>query len=186
MTGLPAFRTKVPMRPDQAHPVRLADYRPPDWLVETVELDIALDPKATRVRASLMLRPNGGLPAPLILDGGALDLRSIALDGLPLSPEQFAAAPDRLSIAQPPQRRFRLDIETLVNPAANTQLMGLYRSGSIYCTQCEAEGFRRIAYFMDRPDVMAVYTVRIEADKDEAPVLLANGNLLQSGDIEGT
>ena len=174
------------MRTDQARPVRLADYRPPDWLVETVDLDIALDPKATRVRATLMLRPNGRPPAPLVLDGDALDLRSIALDGEALSPEQYAAAPEQLTIAQPPQRLFRLEIETLVNPAANTQLMGLYRSGSIYCTQCEAEGFRRITYFMDRPDVMAVYTTRIEADKDEAPVLLANGNLVERGEIAGT
>jgi len=174
------------MRTDQARPVRLADYRPPDWRVEAVELDIALNPKATRVRATLMLRPNGGPPAPLVLDGDALELRSIVLDGHALSPDQYAAAPQQLTIAQPPPRPFRLEIETLVNPSANTQLMGLYRSGSIYCTQCEAEGFRRITYFMDRPDVMAVYTTRIEADKDEAPVLLSNGNLVEHGEIAGT
>src|SRR5439155_1099349 len=86
---------------------------------------------------------------------------------------------------QPPQRRFRLEIETVVDPSANTQLSGLYRSGAIYCTQCEAEGFRRITYFPDRPDVMAVYTTRIEAEKAEAPVLLANGNLVTSGDVPG-
>jgi len=96
------------------------------------------------------------------------------------------ATPDRLTIAQPPHRPFRLEIETLVDPSANTQLSGLYRSGAIYCTQCEAEGFRRITYFPDRPDVMAVYTTRIEADKGAAPVLLANGNLTASGDIAGT
>jgi aminopeptidase N len=174
------------MRPEQARPVRLVDYRPPDWLAESVALDIALDPKATRVRATLMLRPNGGQPAPLVLDGDALDLRSVTVDGQPLSPEQYVAAPDQLSIAQPPQRLFRLEIETLLNPSANTQLMGLYRSGSIYCTQCEAEGFRRITYFMDRPDVLAVYTTRIEADKAEAPVLLANGNLVESGEVAGS
>src|ERR1700736_6657614 len=186
MTDLPTLKTKLPMRTDQARPVRLADYHPPDWLVETVELDIVLDPKATRVRATLRLRPNGGPPAPLVLDGDALDLRAIALDGRALSPEQYAATPEQLTIAQPPPRPFRLEIETLVNPSANTQLMGLYRSGSIYCTQCEAEGFRRITYFMDRPDVMAVYTTRIEADKNEAPVLLANGNLVERREIAGT
>ena len=85
--------------------------------------------------------------------------------------------PDGLTIAQPPHRPFTLEIETLVDPQANTQLSGLYRSSGNYCTQCEAEGFRRITYFPDRPDVMAVYTTRIEADKAEAPVLLANGNL---------
>src|SRR5436190_13607266 len=174
------------MRTEESRPVRLTDYRPPDWLVETVELDIALHPEVTRVRANLTLRPNGsgGAPAPLVLDGDALTLRSIKLDGASLSDEQYVAAPDRLTISQPPQRRFRLEIETVVDPSANTQLQGLYRSGSIYCTQCEAEGFRRITYFPDRPDVMAVYTTRIEAEKAQAPVLLANGNLIASGDLE--
>src|SRR5205807_1687115 len=125
-------------------------------------------------------------PAPLILDGEQLDLRSLKLDGVALAPELYAAAPDRLTIAQPPQRPFVLDIETIVDPSANTQLMGLYRSSGTYCTQCEAEGFRRITYFPDRPDVMAVFTTRVEADKDEAPVLLANGNFVRSGDVAGT
>ena len=176
------------MRTEEARPVRLEDYRPPDWLVETVELDVTLDPVATRVRATLTLRPNGNgaAPAPLVLDGDALDLRALKLDGAALPPEQFVATADRLTIAQPPHRPFRLEIETVVDPSANTQLMGLYRSGPIYCTQCEAEGFRRITYFPDRPDVMAVYTTRIEAEKADAPVLLANGNLIASGDVPGT
>jgi len=175
------------MRPEDSRPVRLADYRPPEWLVETVELDIALDREATRVRATLALRPNanGAPPAPLVLDGEALALQSIRLDGAPLPAEQYVATPDRLTIAQPPQQAFRLELETLVNPSANTELLGLYRSGAIYCTQCEAEGFRRITYFPDRPDVMAVYTTRIEAEKADAPTLLANGNLIASGDLEG-
>src|SRR5437899_2314935 len=176
------------MRTEQGRPVRLEDYRPPDWLVESVELDVSLDPTATRVRAALTLRPNGNgaAPAPLMLDGEALTLRALKLDGAALPPEQFVATPDQLTIAQPPQRRFRLEIETVVDPSANTQLLGLYRSGAIYCTQCEAEGFRRITYFPDRPDVMAVYTTRIEAEKADAPVLLANGNLVASGDVPGT
>jgi len=176
------------MRTEEARPVRLEDYRPPDWLVETVELDVTLDPVATRVRATLTLRPNGkrAAPAPLMLDGDALELRALKLDGAALPPEQFVATADRLTIAQPPHRPFRLEIETVVDPSANTQLMGLYRSGPIYCTQCEAEGFRRITYFPDRPDVMAVYTTRIEAEKADAPVLLANGNLIASGDVPGT
>ena len=90
------------------------------------------------------------------------------------------------TIPQPPHRNFVLEIETVTNPSANTQLMGLFRSSGTYCTQCEAEGFRRITYFPDRPDVMAVYTTRIEADKDEAPMLLANGNLVEHGEIAGT
>ena len=176
------------MRTEEARPIRLEDYRPPDWLVETVELDVLLDPAASRIRATLTLRPNsnGSAPAPLVLDGDAFNLRALKLDGAALPPEQFVATPDRLTIAQPPQRRFRLEIETVVDPSANTQLSGLYRSGAIYCTQCEAEGFRRITYFPDRPDVMAVYTTRLEADKAEAPVLLANGNLVASGDVPGT
>ena len=95
------------------------------------------------------------------------------------------ATPDSLTIPQPPNGPFTLEIETLVDPTANTQLSGLYRSSGTYCTQCEAEGFRRITYFPDRPDVMAVYTTRIEADKAEAPVLLSNGNLIESGDLAG-
>ena len=176
------------MRTEEARPVRLADYRPPEWQVDTVDLDIALDPTATRVRAKLNLRPNadGGPPAPLTLDGEELVLRSIALDGTALSPEQYVATADRLTIAQPPQGPFALEIETVLDPSANTELSGLYRSGTIYCTQCEAEGFRRITYFLDRPDVMAVYTTRIEATKAQAPVLLANGNLIAAGDIAGT
>ena len=176
------------MRTEEARPVRLADYRPPDWQVDTVDLDIALDPTATRVRAKLNLRPNadGGPPAPLTLDGEGLVLRSITLDGTALSSEQYVATADRLTIAQPPQGPFALEIETVLDPSANTELSGLYRSGTIYCTQCEAEGFRRITYFLDRPDVMAVYTTRIEATKAQAPVLLANGNLIAAGDIAGT
>jgi aminopeptidase N len=176
------------MRTEDARPVRLADYRPPDWLVETVDLDVSLDPTATTVRATLALKPNpeSAAPAPLVLDGEGLDLKSLKLDGAPLPPEQFVATGDRLTIAQPPQRPFRLEIETVVDPSANTELLGLYRSSGNYCTQCEAEGFRRITYFPDRPDVMAVYTTRIEAEKADAPVLLANGNLTSSGNVPGT
>ena len=175
------------MRTEEPRPIRLKDYRPPDWLIETVDLDVSLDPTATTVRSRLRLKPNSaGTPAPLVLDGEELKLRSLALDGKPLPSESFIATPDRLTIAQPPNRPFTLEIETVIDPAANTQLMGLYRAGATYCTQCEAEGFRRITYFLDRPDVMAVYTTRIEADKSEASVLLSNGNLIAQGDVPGT
>ena len=88
-------------------------------------------------------------------------------------------------IEKTPEGSFTLEIKTRVNPTANTQLSGLYRSGSAYCTQCEAEGFRRITYFLDRPDVLSVYTTRIEADKVEAPILLSNGNPAETGDLPG-
>jgi aminopeptidase N len=175
------------MRTEEHRPILLKDYRPPDWLIETVDLDVSLHQSATRVRSKLKVKPNvAGAPAPLVLDGEDLKLVSLAIDGKPLLPENFVAAPDRLTIAQPPNRHFELEIETIIDPVGNTQLMGLYRAGETYCTQCEAEGFRRITYFLDRPDVMAVYTTRIEAEKSEAPVLLANGNLVAKGDVPGT
>jgi len=175
------------MRTEEHRSVRLSEYRPPDWLVETVELDIKLHPTQTPVRATLRLKPNpaAGAPAPLQFDGDGLTLVSLKIDGTLLSTDRYVATPDGLTIAQPPHRAFTLEIETLVDPQANTQLSGLYRSSGTWCTQCEAEGFRRITYFPDRPDVMAVYTTRIEADKSEAPVLLANGNLKDSGDLSG-
>jgi aminopeptidase N len=176
------------MRTEQARPVRLQDYRPPDWLVDTVELDVMLHPTATRVRSTLRLRPNeaAGSLAPLVLDGDGLTLVSVSIDGEIVPSERYIATTDGLTIAQPPRGAFQLTIETTIDPTNNTQLMGLYRSGRTYCTQCEAEGFRRIAYFPDRPDVMAVYTTRIEAEKSDAPVLLANGNLIERGDIPNT
>ena len=132
----------------------------------------------------MKIKPNSAsAPAPLVLDGDELKLVSLALDGKPLPAESFVARPDKLTIAQPPRRAFELEIETAVDPTANTRLMGLYRAGTTYCTQCEAEGLRRITYFLDRPHVMAVYTTRIEADKSETPVLLANGNLIARGDV---
>jgi aminopeptidase N len=176
------------MRTDTPTPIRLIDYRPPDWLVDTVDLDVALHATATRVRSVLSLRPNplGQSEAPLILDGEELTLTSVWLDGAPLSADACIVARESLTIPHPPRRAFRLEIETEIDPSADTRLMGLYRSGGTYCTQCEAEGFRRITYFPDRPDVMAVYTTRVEADKNEAPVLLANGNMVARGDIAGT
>jgi len=175
------------MRTEEPRPVRLEDYRPPDWLVNTVDLDVSLDPERTRVRATLALEPNPNrvTGAPLVLDGDGLTLANVKLDGKLLAADEYRATPDRLTL-RAPARPLTLAIETIVDPSANTQLMGLYRSSGNYCTQCEAEGFRRITYFPDRPDVMAVFTTRVEADKDEAPVLLANGNFAGGGDVPGT
>jgi aminopeptidase N len=167
-------------------PVRLADYRPPEFLVDTVHLDIRLDPKATRVTARLALRPNGAGARTLSLVGDELKLVSVALDGAKLSPDGYRATPSLLAIEDVPDRAFTVEIETEIDPTHNTKLMGLYRTGAAYCTQCEAEGFRRITYFLDRPDVLAVYTTRIEARKTEAPILLANGNPIESAAVPGT
>src|SRR5689334_19860437 len=119
------------MRTDEPHPTRLQDYRPPDWLVDTVELDVSLDVSATRVRAALLLRPSrqAAAPAPLGLDGDGLRLVPLKLDGEARAPAQYVATPDRFSLAQPPERPFRLEIEARVDPSANTRVMGLYRSG---------------------------------------------------------
>ncbi|KAA5599854.1 aminopeptidase N [Blastochloris sulfoviridis] len=176
------------MRTEAARPVRLTDYRPPDWLVDTVDLDVRLHPTETLVTAKLALRPNpAGRPdAPIVLDGDGLTLTSIALDDWPLRPNAFEVTASTLTIPVPPPRPLALTLTTRLDPCANTQLMGLYRSRGTYCTQCEAEGFRRITYFPDRPDVLAVYTTRIEAERAEAPVLLANGNRIEAGDIAGT
>ena len=174
------------MRTDTAQSIRLKDYQPPDWLVETVSLDVTLHPTAARIRATLALKPNPrSASAPLILNGDGLSLTSLKLDGTVMAPDGYVATPESLTIAQPPNGPFNLEIETIVDPSANTQLSGLYRSNGTYCTQCEAEGFRRITFFPDRPDVMAVYTTRIEADKTEAPVLLSNGNLVEHGEAPG-
>ncbi|MFT0861559.1 aminopeptidase N [Ancylobacter sp. G4_0304] len=172
----------------EPQPIRLSDYRPPDWLVDTVDLDVRLHPSATRILARLAMRPNpAGRPgSPIVLDGDELVLKAVSLDGRALAGTAYVATPSALTILAPPQQPLVLEIETRLDPSANTKLMGLYRSSGTYCTQCEAEGFRRITYFPDRPDVLSVYTTRIEAERAEAPVLLGNGNLQESGEVEGT
>jgi aminopeptidase N len=176
------------MRDPEPRAIRLTEYRPPDWLIETVDLDVRLDPNATRVVATLKIHPNanGNGKAPLILDGDELTLVGLSLDGEKLGANSYAATPSSLTIYEPPQQPFALTIETVLDPSANTKLMGLYRSSGTYCTQCEAEGFRRISYFIDRPDVLAVYRTRIEAERHDAPVLLSNGNPIETGVIPGT
>jgi aminopeptidase N len=175
------------MKIETPRPVHLKDYRPPAYLIDKVDLLFALAPQATRVRSRLQMRPNPeatGRPGPLVLDGEAFELESIAIDGKALLPKSYKRAATSLTITDAPRAPFTLEIVTLVNPEANKALQGLYRTKGVYCTQCEAEGFRRLTYFLDRPDVLATYTVRIEADPHEAPVLLSNGNLLERGVIE--
>src|SRR5207344_1408812 len=170
-------------------PKLLKDYAPPNYLVDKVELDFALDPKATRVKSKLRLRSNpkaGAAGRPLVLDGEGLVLQSLALDGKPLGLDDYRLDEKSLTILSVPDRPFTVETVTLCDPEANTALSGLYRSRGTYCTQCEPEGFRRITFFLDRPDVLAIYTVRIEADAETAPVLLSNGNPVRAGKVPGT
>ncbi len=175
------------MKPETPKPILLKNYSPPPYLIDTVDLDVALHPTRTRVVSTLKLRPNPAAKtakAALVLDGELLELASIALDGKPLDTSDYKTTPQALTIARVPDRPFTLQIETYCNPDGNTALSGLYRSREIYTTQCEAEGFRRITYYLDRPDVLATYTTRIEAERS-VPVLLSNGNLMSKGKLAG-
>ncbi|WP_075217500.1 aminopeptidase N [Mongoliimonas terrestris] len=173
------------MRLETVEPVRLADYRPSDYAIDTVDLAVAFHEAETTVTATLALRRRDGTPpgAALLLDGDDITLGSVAIDGKVLPPETYTAAPEGLILQSPPADPFRLTLVTVLDPAANTKLMGLYRSNGVWCTQCEADGFRRITYFLDRPDVLSVYTLRMEADRAAAPVLLGNGNRVEAGDL---
>jgi aminopeptidase N len=167
------------------HPTLLAEYRPPDFVIDTVDLNFALGEDETRVESRLTVRrnPAAGTPqAPLRLDGEELELISIALDGAVLPPGRYRIESGALLIAETPDA-FTLDIAVRIKPQLNTALSGLYTSGGNFCTQCEAEGFRRITWFLDRPDVSARYRVRIEADKSRYPILLSNGNPAERGDL---
>ncbi len=173
------------MRTDTSQVIRLSDYQKPDWLIDKVDLDVTLDDSRTRVIANITFKMNpNGNSGPLVLDGDELVLESIALDGAQLPVSAYTIGRKTLTLRDTPKTSFTLTIITRLDPSANTQLMGLYRSSGIYCTQCEAEGFRRITYFIDRPDVMAIYTTRIVARKSDAPILLGNGNQVQAGDME--
>ncbi|MCB1520538.1 MAG: aminopeptidase N, partial [Hyphomicrobiaceae bacterium] len=176
------------MKTDTPRPIRLKDYNPPAYLIDTVDLDVHLDPRRTKVRSRLTVRRNPALTAPhgpLVLDGEHLELSLVRLDKQPLvAGKDFTVNDTSLTIAAPPTKPFRLEIVTYCDPASNKALQGLYLSRGVYCTQCEAQGFRRITYFADRPDVLSKYTVRIEADMAEAPVLLSNGNPLERGTLD--
>ncbi|HEY4275007.1 MAG TPA: aminopeptidase N [Rhizomicrobium sp.] len=171
------------MRTEEPRTIRLADYKAPDFRIQTIHLDFALDPEATRVKAKLaIIRKSAG--APLVLHGEELKLVSIAVDGRALDGSEYVLHARSLTIAQVPDR-FVLETECEIAPAANTALEGLYQSGGMFCTQCEPEGFRRITWFLDRPDNLSVFTVRIEAAKEQYPVLLSNGNRTEAGDLPG-
>jgi len=172
------------MRTEQPLAIRLADYQPPAFLIDSTELDMSLSPNATRVTAKLAMRRVGPQSEPLRLDGVRLKLVAITLDGEALAPDAYEVGADSLTIAETPTA-FILETVVEIEPAGNTALEGLYMSGGRFCTQCEAEGFRKITYFLDRPDVLSRYTVRIEADQSSYPRLLCNGNLVERGELEG-
>ena len=176
------------MKTDTPRPILLKDYKPSSYLIDTVSLDVVLHPTETRVSSRLKVRPNPkvtGRLGPLALDGETLSLVSIKIDSVALAASSYEVdASGGLTIAKPPGKPFTLEIVATCNPDANKALSGLYLSRGVYCTQCEAQGFRRITYFLDRPDILATYTTRIEADIEAAPVLLANGNLSERGTLD--
>ncbi|MBX3479615.1 MAG: aminopeptidase N [Caulobacter sp.] len=170
------------MRTETPQPIRLSDYTPPSHLIDTVHLTFDLQPSTTRVKAVLAMRRNGDGDS-LVLDGEGLKTLGVAIDGRTLAENEYEVTAETLTLKGLPQS-FTLETEVEIDPAGNSALMGLYMSGGRFCTQCEAEGFRRITWFLDRPDVLAVYTVRIEADAGFHH-LLANGNLVDSGPLDG-
>ncbi|MHC1549672.1 aminopeptidase N [Phyllobacterium sp. K27] len=176
------------MRTDTGQVFHLEDYKPTDFLIPETHLDFHLHPERTIVRSTLKIERREGvaLDTPLILDGDELKLVGIRVDGVALGDNTYVVTPDRLEIrALPEAETFTLEITTEINPTTNRQLTGLYRSSNVYCTQCEAEGFRRITYYLDRPDLLSVYTVRIETEASAAPLLLSNGNPGEKGTLDG-
>ncbi|MBN9338477.1 MAG: aminopeptidase N, partial [Comamonadaceae bacterium] len=172
------------MKEGQATAIHRLDYAPPAYWIDTVDLAFDLDPAKTRVLNRMRLRRNPAVaPQPLRLDGEELNLARVLVNGAGTS---FKMEGGQLVLENLPEgdAPFELEIFTTCAPAKNTQLSGLYVSGDAFFTQCEAEGFRRITYFLDRPDVMASYTVTLRADKAAYPVLLSNGNLVDSGALE--
>lgn len=167
--------------------VYLKDYTPPAFLIHEVSLEFDIGDAATEVTATLTMARNADADSSakaerdLVLDGDGLELLSIALDGQAVTADRYHATADRLEVREVPDR-FTLETRVRIHPEKNTQLMGLYASRNGYFTQCEAEGFRRITYFLDRPDVMARYTTTLRASRERFPVLLSNGNLEACGE----
>ncbi len=164
--------------------IRRAAYRAPDWLVPQIALEFDLDAARTCVLARMTLERNGSHDRPIRLEGDGLTLLGVTLDGAPLVEGDYARDGDALLIPVAGESHV---VETIVEiaPEKNTQLMGLYASGGLLCTQCEPEGFRRITFFPDRPDVLSKFDVMMRADKELYPVLLANGDPVEEGDLEG-
>ncbi|GGB37969.1 aminopeptidase N [Oceanisphaera marina] len=157
------------------------DYQPPHYWIDTLDLDIQLHDHATEVVAISRVRRNGEHDEPLVLDGEQLELLQVAVNGVDIT--QYQQTDNSLILSQLPET-FVLTIKTLIDPAANTALEGLYKSGSAFCTQCEAQGFRRITFYLDRPDVLARFSTRITADAEAYPYLLSNGNRIDQGSLD--
>ena len=174
------------MRTNQPQTIYLSDYRVPAYLVDTVDLRFELFEDGARVHSTLAVRRNPDSDAgavPLELDGDSLVLESVALNGTALSEGEFEDRGDKLIVGSVPEQ-FELSVVTWIEPQNNTRLEGLYKSSGMFCTQCEAEGFRCITFFPDRPDVMSRFRTRVEADKSAYPVLLSNGNDVERGDLD--
>ena len=167
--------------------IYLKEYTPPDYLIDAVILTFELADHETVVHSHLKMRvsnPDSAGQCPLVLHGEELVLTGLVLDGKTLTDESFQVNEETLTIHQVP-RTFELEITTQINPGANTSLEGLYVSNGKFYSQCEAEGFRKITYYLDRPDAMSQFTTKIIADREKYPVLLSNGNLLATGELDG-
>jgi len=169
------------MNANEPVPIHLEDYTVPHYLVDTVDLKFELGESATVVESKLMLRRNGAHNEPLVLDGVELTLERVVLDGAILKQHEYTLDTQSLTLKDLPEH-FCLEVRNVIHPEQNTSLDGLYKSSATFCTQCEAQGFRKITYYLDRPDVMARFTTTIQADKNLYPTLLSNGNQLSSGD----
>lgn len=172
------------MKTDAPKVIKLSDYKAPDYLVETIDLVLHLDNTKTLVQSKMKIVRNSKESAPLILNGEELTLLSVKCNGEKVSDYNYSTETQLLTIPNVPAE-FTLEIENEINPEANKTLDGLYKSGTIFCTQNEPEGFRRITFYVDRPDNMAKFTTKIIADKKLYPVLLSNGNPIARGDLDG-
>ncbi|KAJ4712047.1 puromycin-sensitive aminopeptidase-like [Melia azedarach] len=171
---------------DTPKEIFLKDYKMPDYYFDTVDLKFSLGEEKTIVSSKITVFPRvEGSSSPLVLDGQDLKLVSIKVNGGELKEGDYRLDSRHLILPSPPSGTFTLEIVTEIYPQKNTSLEGLYKSSGNFCTQCEAEGFRKITFYQDRPDIMAKYTCYIEGDKSLYPVLLSNGNLVQNGDLEG-
>lgn len=174
------------MRTEQPKMIYLKDYQAPEYLIDETHLTFELFDDHSLVHAQLVMRRNpargAGLP-PLVLDGQLLELLSVKLADVDLTSSDYELTPDSLTV-QPTSETFTLDTSVKIHPETNTALEGLYKSSGMFCTQCEAEGFRKITYYLDRPDVMSTFTTTVIASKQDFPILLSNGNPIEAGPSE--